>query len=374
MSNIHTLQVVGSKCHTCKLYAVLGTVSLALLGASQAQAAPSANGAVHAVTGMEHANYHATINCGNNVRVMTPQPGTDLMPFNMTTSSPNVEAFYNRAARQRVKWLDTVECEQTNFTNASGFSTNWSGWEIDGGVNHFVQSGWTVPYVGIPSYQPGYNNGYHSSTWIGLGGGLSSNFSSNHPLIQTGVHEIAYSNGSTEYYFWYEVYPQQYEMKISTSTLSVKAGDLVGGTVTWIPGNTAVVGICDWNTNRCVNFNIDGISEPSNSTEWVHEAPSYNNVIQPIPVFSQINFFNGCWAATTSLSRTSKSGVPYTLDPLDNGITGSVDNCQSINAGSPLLWIAMQLTPLYMPGYPVISKPSTSFGSNGSDFSITYGP
>jgi len=38
MSNIHTLQAVGSKYHARKLYTVLGAISLALLGASQAQA------------------------------------------------------------------------------------------------------------------------------------------------------------------------------------------------------------------------------------------------------------------------------------------------------------------------------------------------
>jgi hypothetical protein len=107
MSSIRAAQAVGSRFRVRKLHITLSAVSLALLGSSQVQAAPSANGAAHAITGMAHANYHATQNCGSGTYVMTPQPGTDLMPVDVTTPL-GVESIYARAARQGVKWLDTL--------------------------------------------------------------------------------------------------------------------------------------------------------------------------------------------------------------------------------------------------------------------------
>jgi len=90
MSNIRTSRAVESKFHVHKHHAVLGAISLALLGANQVQAEPSANGAIHAVTGMAHANYHATKNCGAGVLAMTPQPGTDLMPIDESSIPPDI--------------------------------------------------------------------------------------------------------------------------------------------------------------------------------------------------------------------------------------------------------------------------------------------
>jgi hypothetical protein len=140
---------------------------------------------------MEHANYHATVNCGNNVQVMTPQPGTDLMPVDVDTSaSPGVEAFYARAARQQVKWLDTVECKKSNKIHASYFpsqyaaSEEWSGYLIGGGTtaaNHYVQAGWNVPTVVQPAAAYSTNGQYASSVWVGLGGWDGPNAA--HPLI-----------------------------------------------------------------------------------------------------------------------------------------------------------------------------------------------
>jgi hypothetical protein len=161
MSNIRVAQAVGFKLHVRKFPFALSTIALALLSAGAAQAGPNANpnanpnaftttgaqagpnananpnatsnGAVRGVTRMENANYHATKNCGG-VYVMTPQPGTDLMPVDAATVPPGVEAFYARAARQRVKWVDTIECAPKNVNFAPSLapgmvsSETWSGW------------------------------------------------------------------------------------------------------------------------------------------------------------------------------------------------------------------------------------------------------
>jgi hypothetical protein len=375
------------------------------------QAAPSANGAIHAVTGMAHANYHSTLNCGDNVQVMTPQPGTDLMPVDVDTSaSPDVEAFYARAARQQVTWLNTVECGKSNkintvsyangqyTTNSIGIMPAWSGYMIGGGTaaaNHYAQSGWYVPTVMSPAKPYSANGSYDSSIWVGLGGVDSpySNFSSAHPLIQAGTEQDVGVNGSKTctssglpnnpcYYFWYEVYPQMTEQPIAITQMPISVGDNVAAVIFWVPGsNTAVLGVCNWNTNLCINFNVPGVGEPSNTTEWVIEAPSNfntatNTVTQkPLAKFSPyVNFYNGCWSATTTFSVSSKTNTTYPVNATNgaNGVTGSIGACQSLAADPSLTSIIMQ------PSYPpyVLTNPAatgvTAIQSNGSDFYIDY--
>jgi len=380
MKDIRIPQIVGSKFHIRKSCAILGTIGLVLLGASQVQAAPSANGAVHAVTGMEHANYHATKNCGNGVLTMTPQPGTDLMPIDVT-APPGMETFYERAARQKVTWLDNVECEQTHKTSAFS-SPSWSGYQIGGGTapaNHFVSSGWYVPNVSVPAYPSGYNNGYYSCIWSGLGGGFNrSNYDDYaHPLIQAGTEQDIF-NGYTDYYFWYQIYPvQTYQIKISSSLMPVSPGDNVAGGAFWVPGsNTAVVGVCNWNTNKCVNFNVPNVGEPSNTTEWIVEATQEWGINQPLPNFSPIYFYNATWAETTTYSTTSQSGItgPITGQAAP-AITGSVTT-QAITAGPSLSQIWMYLPTPYSSIAPTIAYPSGISTSiyGGSDFYVYHQP
>jgi hypothetical protein len=396
------LQAVGSKIQVRKFSAVLGALGLALLGASQVQAEPSTNSAIHAVTDMDHANYQATTNCGNTL-VMTPQPGTDLMPVDIA-ASPDMEAFYSRAARQHVTWLDTVACEKSNkahtivYTASSGLHSTdlsaatpiWSGYIFGGGTttaNHYIQSSWHVPTVMRPTHAYSADDSYDSSVWIGLGGTNwnNSNYTRTtaHPLIQAGTEQDVLSNGRTHYYFWCQVVPQQpTEMKFITPTtgnpaIPIKPGDEVAAVVLWARStHSAVLGVCNWTTNTCINFNVLGVSEPSNTTEWIVEAPSIDNIIQPLANFKpHVDFLNGCWAATTALSagRPSKSDIATALEPSTNDEMPGPIICKNIVAGGS------SLTRLYMqPSYPgyVLTNPTvadtTAIKRNGSDFFVIY--
>jgi hypothetical protein len=345
MINTHPSQIRGSRFHGGKFCAAFGVIGLALLGASQVQAGPSANGAVHAVTGMEHANDHATKNCGEGVTVMTPQPGTDLMPIDESNIPPEVDTLYRRAARQHVKWLDTLECEDSSIYHTVGYySSSWSGYVMGGGSapsNHYVSTGWYVPTVSVPPNSSS-NTNYYSSIWAGLGGGPGSNYNNGaHPLIQAGTDQNVI-NGQPQYSFWYQILPAPAH---PFSMMSVHPGDDVAGGGFWVPGsNTAVVGVCNWNTNECVNINVPGVPEPSNTTEWILEAPSASlspTDVLPLAAFSPVHFYNGTWAQITTYSTTSQSGIPGSITgQAAPAITGSIINPQPISAaGSSLIYL-----------------------------------
>jgi hypothetical protein len=106
----------------------------------------------------------------------------------------------------------------------------------------------------------------------------------------------------------------------------------------------------------------------------VVEAPSINNVTQPLAKFSPyVGFINGCYAAATTYSAASMPGTISNIDGTANGITGSiVGSCQNLVSDSSLTALGMQ------PSYPnyVLTNPTaaavTAIGSNGSDFQIYY--
>ena len=329
---------------------------------------------------MAHANYHATINCGN-AQVMTPQPGTDLMPIDIATASPDVEAFYSRAARQQVTWLDTVECGNSNrvHTAQTYRGEAWSGYQIGGGAasaQHYVQAAWYAPTVTLPTTPYSNNGKYASGIWVGMGGGFNSNTSTALPLIQAGsAHDIGNPSGYGDNYFWYEVVTSATNPEAAKPILSISInpGDEIGAVVFWVPeSKTAVLGICSWNKNRCISFNVGGISEPANTTEWVVEAPLINQIRAPLPAFSSVTFFSTCSAATTTYSVSSKPGVLYNYGDGSNGITGStIGACQPAGADPSLAALNMYLAPQFMATTPFIAVP-TPMGSDGATFQVNY--
>lgn len=257
---------------------------------------------------------HATHGCGGAV-VLTPQPGTQ---FSMSgTDAP--DSFYGKAARRGVTWASTMDCTSTGRTHAlvpssaspivasttpgmgtSGLneghvSSNWSGYQINN-VARLVQAGWTVPAVINP--HPSYStSGYYSSTWSGIGGGFNSG---NGPLIQSGSTQDIYG-ATASYYFWYEIVggPSQTagEQRIGIAT---KPGDAVGSTSIWLSGsNAATLGICNFTSGGCVQFQVTSTPQPGTTVEWIAEAPSdsYFHVL-PLADFDSVAFHNACWAST----------------------------------------------------------------------------
>jgi len=377
--------------------AALIAIGVALLGTGQVYASPAftPNAPPPSFTDRAHANVHATQGCSNGsngqgIQVITPQAGTELMPVDASTAPPSVEAFYSRAARQHVTWLSAVTCKATGRTHALPFSGNrtsaaeysspsWSGYVIGGSTAttiDYVQSGWYVPTVTMPTYPADpKTGGYSSVAWVGLGGvtGGYSNVepSAAHPLIQAGTGHDIEPNGSPSYYFWYEIWPgEKLEQKIDASTLPVKPGDEVAAVITYLPSaQEGGMGVCNFSTNQCINFIATNTGEPSNTAEWIVEAPlNSNQATVPLANFGSVSFFNGCWAYTTSFSVQSAPLNNQNSYPVNgsSGLTGSITGtCQTIKNGPNLNVFEM----LYSGA--LIAVPG-SLGSNGSDFQVNY--
>jgi hypothetical protein len=402
MSLVHTLSVIESRFHVCRLRAALGVIGLALLGAGQAQTATAASGMTRSVTDRDHAIYHPATNCGGaHVTVMTPRPGADLLPDHVA-SSPKAQAFYVRAAQAHVTWLDTVACEETNVTfktgdSHDGQSTNWSGYQIGGAAahsslttqaNHYVQAAWVLPTrvqkATVDTSATGY---YGVATWIGLGGsamgrGLHSNMSRDHPLIQAGTHQQVNQDGSIEPpYFWFQIVPETAAFKIP---IPISPGQKAMAVINWIPGShTAGVGVCNLTTAKCANLNITGVAETSNVTEWIVEAPTIKTATgttsAALAAFSPaISFTNGCWSPTNvilspvgnSALSTVKERNQFTMHPYTGAMVKDANPaCHGIDSGANLARIDMITKVNHVDYYN--ARP---FSVNDTDFGVMYYP
>ena len=273
--------------------------------------------------------------------MQVPLSGQQLLPKAGLVPSTSV-SFYGQAAALHVKWLTTLQCTHTGITHelvpASGaanttdigngyISSNWSGYQISN-TAQFAQSGWTIPTVVKPN--PGYGtgaglNGYYSSTWTGIGGGVNAGSG---PLIQSGSAQDFVANAAT-YYFWYEVVsgPTDTGGEIQLCTqgsgcLAANPGDVAGSASLWIPDpnpnnpgmGQVTLGVCDFTVGGpCANLVIDSGNYttpiPGNTTEWIVEAPSYNGQTLALADFDSATFVNACW----SPAYNNGAGSCYTI-------------------------------------------------------------
>jgi hypothetical protein len=169
-------------------------------------------------------------------------------------------------------------------------------------------------------------------------------------------------------------------MELSTSAMKIKPGDDVAAVVFWVPGsNTAVLGVCSWTNALCVNFNVTGVGEPSNTTEWIVEATTdtLTGTIGPLPNYGSVNFINAQWASATTLSAAAKPNNSYALSAgqAGAGITGTYTG-QPIAAGPSLTEIDLYI-PYSNGARSFISEPDRVNGitdgvNNSSDFTVKY--
>ncbi|MFT3792622.1 MAG: G1 family endopeptidase [Rudaea sp.] len=295
----------------------------------------------------------------------TPKPGTQFAPSTISMSQ-DAESFYAKAARLNVTWLDHMECQSTGIVHGrissgtayssvtdSYLSGNWSGYQISNS-SRYVQSGWVVPTVTVPS--PGYSSiGYYSSVWPGIGGGYGSGSA---PLIQSGSTQDISASGVTSYYFWYEIVggPTDTGSEVKITSPAAHHGDEVGAVTLWIPldsgtghTNVARMGVCNFTSSTCVHFDVPGTPAPGNSTEWIAEAPSSSSGVLPLANFHVVGFRNSCW--TTAL------------------YTGGTVTCYPLTSGSSLS--AIDLEQNVLSGLQILASPG-AISTNGEDFDVTY--
>lgn len=219
-------------------------------------------------------------------------------------------------------------------------TSNWSGYALakfNSGVNYTSASAeWTVPQV---QDAPGATTSY-SSSWVGIGGFcLNAKCSRvDKTLIQLGTEQDASSNGTTQYYAWYETLPKP---PTTITSLTVSPGDKIvatlsdgpkvihtrpsdkgssgggGGskTQTWVLTMSDITTGASWSTSLSYDSSLA-------SAEWIEEAP-YSGGVLPLADFGTITFNPGSAnGKNPSLSQT-------------NGIVMNDPNGQSSNVSDP---------------------------------------
>jgi len=192
----------------------------------------------------------------------------------------------------------------TNPVVSPGFSTNWSGYDIQGGGINGAAGTFTVPTISPSGPET------DTSEWVGIDG------VTNGSLIQAGIHEEDL-NGQLLVWPWWEILPAP-ETQIFGMPINV--GDSISVNIHKMSGTTWQIGLVD-NTSGQTFAIRRGYSGPSTSAEWIVEAPTIGQNTAALGVFSPITF-----------SGLAVDGVEMSLDRLF-----MVDNTNTvISSPSPL--------------------------------------
>jgi hypothetical protein len=235
-------------------------------------------------------------------------------------------------------------------TSGTVYSTNWSGYAVAVEAGSVTSAGgsWTVPTVTG-------SNGQYVAFWVGIDGYNSST------VEQTGIlAEVTSSRrtSTTTYYAWYEFYPLESIIEITTATkigtstptsATVKPGDAVSAMVTYVSGTAFTLTIID--ITRGWNFTTTGSQSGAaeSSAEWIVEAPSSYFGVLPLANFG------------TAYFGSDYTGVPNTCNATIGGTSGPIGSF-----GSSVELINMVTN-------RGVLKDSTSFlTGDGTSFSVAW--
>jgi peptidase A4-like protein len=150
---------------------------------------------------------------------------------------------------------------------------------------------WIVPAVSFQDAPLGFAFEL-SSSWLGIGGYCEdSNCSTaDSTLIQLGTEQDAFSDGSTQYYAWYEKLPAVSKL---IKKFPVNPGDTITATLT-CKGKCGksqrwVLTMADLTSGQSCKKTLHYKGWKS-SIEWIEEAPSLISGIQPLADFNTAVF------------------------------------------------------------------------------------
>ena len=160
---------------------------------------------------------------------------------------------------------------------------NWAGYEVFSSLLNpqptvnSISAFWTAPAV-----NSGGSDAF-SSVWIGIGGQFDQT------LIQVGTEQDS-SNGSTNYYAWYEMLPSS---AVPITSIQVAAGDQISASISMVNSNTGTwaISIDDQTSNTQFQSNFNYTSQRL-SAEWIVERPAVNGALAPLANFGSVTFTN----------------------------------------------------------------------------------
>ncbi|MDQ2845853.1 MAG: G1 family endopeptidase [Actinomycetota bacterium] len=167
-------------------------------------------------------------------------------------------------------------------------SATWSGYISEGWkqVND-VYSSWNVPTAGAPAPGPTATT---QSTWIGTGGWNGQPGA----LIQEGTESNTAANGSTHYFPWYEIVPDEAQQIFANDPIN--PGDDINASLQVTPNDNVVFTkgsflLCDEAPGGvCVSLSQDtkAFETPGTSAEWIIERTIVNNTAPPLTRFGSL--------------------------------------------------------------------------------------
>ena len=209
-------------------------------------------------------------------------------------------------------------------------SENWSGYVVNGAIGSVtdIQGSWIVPAVTCPASGPTY-----SSFWVGIDGNKG-----NPTLEQIGT-ESDCINGTPVYGAWYEFIPNE-PVEQPIQEVTVHPGDRIFAEVSFSngeftvtlwdetppPGETTPQNPFEWSEE------VKGAKQ--SSAEWIAEASSINDVVQPLADFGKAFYgetFTGvpetCFATlsgqTNPIGKFPAADVSQTTMTSDGTSTGN---------------------------------------------------
>lgn len=204
---------------------------------------------------------------------------------------------------------DRLMVERAAVILAAGHSRssrNWSGAYLTPvpRPNRFVQvvGRWVVPSPAVPDLPPSgvdkLNAVFRSSTWIGIGGKHSYI-----SLPQIGTHQyLVVENGTPTPKFeaWWQWWIKDrpgHNVAVPITNFDVQPGDGILASMTVeapLPGDVRFI-LMNQRTGVLVAFKVQAPANilPVGATaEWVHERPSENRMLFPLPHCSDVVFSN----------------------------------------------------------------------------------
>lgn len=171
--------------------------------------------------------------------------------------------------------------------NALAFSSNWSGYAIRGSALTFAMGTFTVPNNTAAS---GVTD---DSEWVGIDGISNTN------LIQAGVAEDTFADGSRENYAWWEILPAP---ATPIPSMTVAPGDTVTVMLRQIAAGSWTIQIVDVTKNESYST-TQSYSGLGTSAEWIVEAATdarSNQVVTIGPYSPPVTFTDLGWSGNPS--------------------------------------------------------------------------
>jgi hypothetical protein len=227
---------------------------------------------------------------------LTEQPGPASSP---TLSGPPHKSLAALSARD-FRASPRIVVDDSFLSLGLSYSANWSGYAetSTAGTVDSVTGTWVVPTTTGSA-------GSMVAEWVGIDGfddGTVEQIGTAQQVVTTGSGRFGQGGTTTtQYYAWYELYPQEAMIELNPTTYPVQPGDTITATVAWTSGESFKMTISSsrgW-SDTIIQTSTATASEMS--AEWIVEAPSSGNQILPLADFGTVGFA-GCKATISGVT------------------------------------------------------------------------